>query len=116
MLAHPAEHLLLIEDDVELAASLVSRLSEHGYSVKHVPDGVRGLATALEVDFDALVVDRMLPGIDGPELVRALRGTKATPVRDTKGVLVSVSDDGPGIAAAMVGSASRMRSRVFELP
>jgi two-component system OmpR family response regulator len=80
MSAHLFKHLLLIEDDVELAASLVSRLSEHGYEVEHESEGERGLATALETDFDVVVVDRMLPGIDGLELVRALRRKKATPV------------------------------------
>lgn len=80
MSVHPLKHLLLIEDDVELATSLVSRLREHGYAVAHDADGVRGLATALAADFDAIVVNRMLPGIDGLELVRALRRKKATPV------------------------------------
>ena len=80
MSAHPSKHLLLIEDDVELAASLGSRLSEHGYSVRHDADGLHGLAIALDCDFDAIVVDRMLPGLDGLELVRALRRKKGTPV------------------------------------
>lgn len=80
MSAHPPKHLLLIEDDVGLAASLVSRLSEHGYTVEHESQGERALATALEIDFDAIIVDRMLPGIDGLELVRALRRKKSTPV------------------------------------
>jgi two-component system, OmpR family, response regulator len=80
MSAQPSKHLLLIEDDVDLATSLISRLSEHGYSVEHDSDGLRGLAIALGADFDAIIVDRMLPGINGLELVRALRPKKATPV------------------------------------
>jgi two-component system OmpR family response regulator len=74
------KRLLLVEDDGELAASLVSRLRENGYVVGHRSDGREGLAAALQEDFDALVVDRMLPGMDGLELVKALRRRKDTPV------------------------------------
>ena len=80
MSALNGKRLLLVEDDGELAASLVSRLRENGYVVKHDPDGRKGLTSALHEDFDALVVDRMLPGMDGLELVKALRRRKDTPV------------------------------------
>jgi two-component system OmpR family response regulator len=80
MSASNGKRLLLVEDDGELAASLVARLRENGYVVGHLSDGRRGLAAALQEDFDALVVDRMLPGMDGLELVKALRERKNTPV------------------------------------
>jgi two-component system OmpR family response regulator len=72
--------LLLIEDDIELANSLVERFREQGFVTEHVSDGTAGLAEALRGDFRAIIVDRMLPGMDGLELVRALRREKSTPV------------------------------------
>lgn len=72
--------LLLIEDDGELARSLVDRFREHGYAVEHAADGAAGLARVLREEFAAVIVDRMLPGMDGLEVVKALRRERATPV------------------------------------
>lgn len=72
--------LLLIEDDAELAASLVEQFRAQGYSVTRAPDGPEGLQLALTEEFRAIIVDRMLPGLDGLSLVKNLRRTKATPV------------------------------------
>lgn len=65
--------ILIIEDDAETAAYLVKGLSESGHRVERVGDGKDGLFRALEEDFDVLVVDRMLPGLDGLALIRSLR-------------------------------------------
>jgi len=73
-------NLLLAEDDLELAQSLVERFREHGYACDHVNDGAVALTRATGEDFRALIVDRMLPGLDGLALVRALRKSKSTPV------------------------------------
>ena len=73
-------HLLLVEDDVELAESLVGRFREHGYEVIHVGDGREGLREATHQNFDAMIVDRMLPGMNGLELVKAIRQKQATPI------------------------------------
>jgi two-component system OmpR family response regulator len=75
-----AMRLLLVEDDVELAQSLVEQFRDLGYEVTHVADGAQGLDSALHEEFQAIVVDRMLPGMNGLELVKALRLHKATPV------------------------------------
>lgn len=72
--------LLLIEDEVKLADYLRKGLSEEGFVVDVVNDGVDGLHWALENDYDVLVLDRMLPGIDGMALLSALRRSKTTPV------------------------------------
>jgi two-component system, OmpR family, response regulator len=72
--------LLLTEDDAELAQSLIDRFRDQGYEVVHVGDGIQGLKTATDQDFDAIIVDRMLPGMDGLEMVRAVRRVKATPI------------------------------------
>lgn len=74
-------HLLIIEDDAETAAHLVSGLQECGHTAEHAADGTSGLQAAKTGHFDALVVDRMLPGLDGLSLVRELRAAQdATPV------------------------------------
>ncbi len=72
--------LLLVEDDVELAESLISRFRDVGYQTEHVSDGRLALAAALERDYGVLVVDRMLPGMDGLSLMKELRRrAKTTP-------------------------------------
>jgi two-component system OmpR family response regulator len=65
--------ILLVEDDVEAAGHVVTGLREAGYSVQHCADGREGLAAAHQVRPDLLIVDRMLPQLDGLALVQALR-------------------------------------------
>src|SRR6202522_682332 len=66
-------NLLLVEDDGELAKSLISRFRDVGYKTEHVSDGRLALTAALERDFGVLVIDRMLPGMDGLSLMKELR-------------------------------------------
>jgi two-component system, OmpR family, response regulator len=73
--------LLVIEDDREAAAYIAKGLSESGYVVDLAPDGRTGLFMASSGSYDALIVDRMLPGMDGLVLVTALRAAEIrTPV------------------------------------
>lgn len=73
--------VLVIEDDAETAAYIARGLHEHGHVVDHVADGRDGLLIAGGGGYDVMVVDRMLPGIDGIGLVRTLRGAGVkTPV------------------------------------
>lgn len=65
--------VLIIEDDAETAAQLGSALEGSGHRAEHVADGDTGLTRARAGGHDALIVDRMLPGLDGLSLVRALR-------------------------------------------
>jgi two-component system response regulator PhoP len=71
--------LLLAEDTPALARSLVQGLGEEGYTVDHVADGESALHLAVEVPFDVLVLDRMMPRLDGLAVLRGLRtaGVKA---------------------------------------
>lgn len=74
-------HLLLIEDDQEAAQYLLRGLRESGYAVDHSPDGEEGLARASSGRYDLVVTDRMLPRLDGLDLVRRLRAQEVrTPV------------------------------------
>ena len=66
--------VLVIEDDADTASYVTRGLHEHGHLADHAPDGRDGLLMAGGGGYDVLVVDRMLPGIDGLGLVRTLRG------------------------------------------
>lgn len=73
--------LLVIEDDREAAAYIAKGLAESGYVIDHAPEGRGGLFMATSGNYDALIVDRMLPGMDGLALVAALRSAEIrTPV------------------------------------
>ena len=72
--------LLVIEDEDDLRATLADSLREQGYAVDASADGEEGLYRALEADYDAILLDLMLPRIDGWELLRRLRARKSTPV------------------------------------
>ncbi len=65
--------VLLIEDDMEAAQFLIKALRESGHAPDHAADGEDGLALARDGGYDVLIVDRMLPKLDGLSVVRALR-------------------------------------------
>ena len=66
-------HILLIEDDNETASYLIKGLKESGHVVDRASDGKEGLFMALDSNFDALIVDRMLPELDGLSLISRIR-------------------------------------------
>ncbi|MEQ1597186.1 MAG: heavy metal response regulator transcription factor [Casimicrobium sp.] len=72
--------LLIIEDEVRAAEYLKQGLSENGYSVDIAHNGTDGLHAAANGDHDLVILDIMLPGIDGFAVLSALRTSKATPV------------------------------------
>jgi two-component system OmpR family response regulator len=72
--------LLVIEDDPFLLRSLATSLREENYAVDTADDGEGGLFKALQADYDCIILDGMLPGFDGWELLRRLRPHKASPV------------------------------------
>lgn len=65
--------ILVIEDDVVTAHEIVVELGRHGLDIDWVKDGREGLQHALRGSYDAITLDRMLPGIDGLSLIAALR-------------------------------------------
>ena len=74
-------NILIVEDDNETAACTANGLRKEGHRVETAANGRAGLGIALQGVFDVLVVDRMLPGLDGLALVRTLRATgDRTPV------------------------------------
>ena len=76
----PGMRLLVVEDEIKLAAYLHKGLTEEGFVVDLAHNGVDGLHLAMEGDYDLLVLDAMLPGIDGLSVLAALRQSKQTPV------------------------------------
>ena len=71
--ARQAMRILVIEDDREAASWLVKGLAEAGHIADHAADGEEGLGLALEAVHDVLMVDRMLPKVDGLTIIRKLR-------------------------------------------
>ena len=72
--------LLLIEDEAKLASYLRQGLSEEGFVVETASNGVDGLHMATQGHYDLIVLDGMLPGIDGLGVLAALRHSRDTPV------------------------------------
>ena len=74
--------ILVIEDNQDIAANLGDYLEDRGHTVDFAADGITGLHLAVVHDFDAIVLDLNLPGMDGLEVCRKLRGEarKQTPV------------------------------------
>jgi two-component system, OmpR family, response regulator len=72
--------LLVVEDELDLLRALEKAFKEEGYAVDTASDGEDGLFKATSWDYDAIVLDLMLPKLDGGELLRRLRRIKTTPV------------------------------------
>ena len=73
--------VLLVEDEPLIAEFVAKGLRESGHSVDHAATGPDGLHMASHENYDALILDRMLPGLDGLELLRTLRASgHRTPV------------------------------------
>src|SRR5581483_12409631 len=72
--------LLVVEDEPDLLASLAQALREEGYAVDTAADGEEGLYKAQSWDYDGIVLDVMLPKLDGWAMLQKLRASKKTPV------------------------------------
>jgi two-component system, OmpR family, response regulator len=69
----PMPRLLLIEDDKETADEITAELGDRGFDVSWAADGIDGLAKARSGGADAMIVDRLLPGMDGLTIIETLR-------------------------------------------
>ena len=74
------DRILLIEDDPRLAEMVKNYLGEAGFAVTVAPLGMAGIALEARETFDALVLDLMLPDIDGLEVCRRIRARSQTPI------------------------------------
>jgi len=73
--------LLIVEDDSDIAELLALHLRDQGYEITHASDGNQGVALLEKGGWDALILDLMLPGVDGLEICRRARNmTRYTPI------------------------------------
>jgi DNA-binding response OmpR family regulator len=76
MVASATKQILVIEDDLNIPELLGIHFEDLGYQLEHAADGIVGLQQALEKDFDLVILDLMLPGLNGLEVCRELRAEK----------------------------------------
>lgn len=74
------DRVLLVDDDVQLCRLLAERLATEGYTMETVQDGARGLERALSMEHALVVLDLMLPGMGGLDVLRRLRKVSPVPV------------------------------------
>lgn len=74
------DRVLIVDDDVELCRLLAERLSTEGFAIETVHDGPRGLERALSGEHALVVLDLMLPGIGGLDVLRRVRAQSPVPV------------------------------------
>ena len=72
--------ILIVEDDLKIADMVANYLHMHGYQTRHVGDGLRAVADARATPPDLVLLDLMLPGLDGVEVCRALRQFSDMPI------------------------------------
>lgn len=91
--------ILVIEDNPETAAEISAELTRRGFTVGCAADGCEGLARGVAERWDAIVVDRMLPGLDGLTLIRNLRNQGVTTPALVLSALDQVEDRITGLRA-----------------
>ncbi|MDN4594168.1 response regulator transcription factor [Polycladomyces subterraneus] len=74
------ERILIVDDEDRIRRLLTMYLEREGYEIEEAEDGETALAKALETDYDLIVLDLMLPGVDGVDVCRGIRKKKATPI------------------------------------
>ena len=93
-------HILLIDDDNELAELLGEYLCSEGYQFSSCYDGVTGLAKAFDDNIDLILLDVMMPGLNGFEVLKALGGKHKTPIL----MLTAKGDDNDRIKGLELGA------------
>jgi two-component system, OmpR family, response regulator len=103
--------VLVIEDEPDLLEAQVQALREAGYAVDEASDGRNGLFKATGTEYDAIVLDLMLPGMSGWDLLRELRKSKSTPV-----LILTARDTLPDRVRGLDAGADGYLTKPFELP
>jgi two-component system OmpR family response regulator len=103
--------VLVVEDERDLLDALVQSLREAGYAVDEASEGKTGLYKASGTAYDAIVLDLMLPGLNGWEILRELRKTRKTPV-----LILTARDTLPDRVKGLDAGADDYLSKPFELP
>jgi len=95
-----SDRILIIDDDERLAEMLASYLNARSFSVEHQPNGALGLAALDANPFDAIILDVMLPDLDGFEVCRRIRARLQTPIL----MLTARGDDLDRIVGLEIGA------------
>lgn len=105
--------LLVIEDNRSLVANLFEYFEAHGHTLDAAPDGITGLHLATTQAYDAIVLDWMLPRLEGPEVLRRLREehSSAVPV-----IMLTARDELPDKIAGFRAGADDYLTKPFALP
>ena len=105
--------LLVIEDNRNLIANLFAYFEARGHVLDAAPDGITGLHLALTQSYDALILDWMLPRMDGPEVLRKLRneGRSDVPV-----IMLTARDELPDKLEGFRAGADDYLTKPFDLP
>ena len=98
------QHLLMIEDDARLAAMVSEYLTQSGFAVTHMPDGESGLGALQDKPVDRVVLDRMLPGIDGLEVCRRIRALPGDAARVPVLMLTAKGDPMDRVVGLEIGA------------
>ncbi len=103
--------ILIVEDEPDLLSGLAQALREDGYAVDTANNGEDGLYKAENYDYDAVVLDVMLPKLDGWEALKRLRQTKKTPV-----LMLTARDQSRDRVRGLDGGADDYVVKPFDLP
>jgi len=104
----PPSRVLVVEDDPTVAEVVARYLAREGYRVERLTDGAAALDRVLDDPPDLVVLDRMLPGLDGLEVLRRLRETSAVPV-----VVLTAKGESPDRIAGLEAGADDYLGKPF---
>ena len=105
------EKVLVVEDDPSISEIVVLGLRRAGYQASAQSDGVRALEEFGSTEFDAVVLDIMLPSMDGISLCRAIRATSGVPI-----VMVTAKTETEDVVAGLEMGADDYITKPFEIP
>jgi two-component system OmpR family response regulator len=103
--------LLVVEDEQDLQSAIVQALRENGYAVDAAGDGKEGLYKATSAEYDAIVLDLMLPNMNGYDVLNKLRPTCKTPV-----LMLTARDSLPDRVKGLDAGADDYLTKPFEIP
>lgn len=109
----PAMRLLVIEDNRNLVANLFEYFEARGHTLDAAPDGITGLHLASTQHYDAVILDWMLPRLDGPEVLRRLRVEHES---DVPVIMLTARDELPDKIAGFRAGADDYLTKPFALP
>jgi len=112
-LESPPMRLLVIEDNRQLVANLFEYFESRGHVLDVAPDGVTGLHLAVTHAYDALILDWMLPRMEGPEVLRRLRAEHGSEVPV---IMLTARDELPDKIAGFRAGADDYLTKPFALP